>query len=195
MTKSIHKQQIFELRSQGKTYNEIQSILGCSKATISYHLGEGRKEKVLSYQREKRSETHPLIRKIQTFIYKIYESSKERELKTPLHKRISFTNPVRSKIKRFLREGPDDVLKRVIFTPEELIRKTGTVCYLTGRNIDLTNSKSYQLDHKIARSKGGPNTLENCELTCSEANFAKGQLSLEEFFQLCIDVVKHNKLM
>ena len=34
------KDKILELRSQGKTYNEIVEILGCSKGTISYHCGK-----------------------------------------------------------------------------------------------------------------------------------------------------------
>lgn len=38
-------EQIKELASDGKSYREIQSILGCSKGTISYHLGEGQVEK------------------------------------------------------------------------------------------------------------------------------------------------------
>ena len=30
---------IKELRKLGMTYNQIQKIIGCSKSTISYHLG------------------------------------------------------------------------------------------------------------------------------------------------------------
>ena len=32
------KQDIINLRNEGKSFSEIQSILGCSKGTISYHL-------------------------------------------------------------------------------------------------------------------------------------------------------------
>jgi hypothetical protein len=39
------KEQILELREVGKTYNEIVDILGCSKSTVSYHCGNGQKEK------------------------------------------------------------------------------------------------------------------------------------------------------
>ncbi len=39
------KEKIIQLREQGKTYNEIKNELGCSKGTISYHCGEGQKEK------------------------------------------------------------------------------------------------------------------------------------------------------
>ncbi len=33
-----------QLRLEGKTYNQIVSILGCSKGTVSYHLGKDQKE-------------------------------------------------------------------------------------------------------------------------------------------------------
>jgi hypothetical protein len=35
------KDDILSLYEEGKTYAEIQSILGCSKSTISYHVGKG----------------------------------------------------------------------------------------------------------------------------------------------------------
>ena len=35
------KEEILRLRQEGKTYTQIQDILGCSKGTISYHCGEG----------------------------------------------------------------------------------------------------------------------------------------------------------
>lgn len=40
-----HKEEILRLRSEGKSYREIQAILGCSKGTIAYHLGPGQKDK------------------------------------------------------------------------------------------------------------------------------------------------------
>ena len=43
MTK--HKDNIIKLHKDGKSYREIQKILGCSKGTIAYHLGEGQKDK------------------------------------------------------------------------------------------------------------------------------------------------------
>lgn len=39
------KEQILKLRAEGKTYNEIVNILGCSKGTISYHCGNKGKSK------------------------------------------------------------------------------------------------------------------------------------------------------
>ena len=39
------KQEILKLRAEGKTYDQIQVLLNCSKGTIAYHCGEGQKEK------------------------------------------------------------------------------------------------------------------------------------------------------
>ena len=49
------KEKILALREQGKSYNQIQEELGCSKGTISYHLGVGQKAKVLERTQIKRN--------------------------------------------------------------------------------------------------------------------------------------------
>lgn len=77
---------------------------------------------------------------------------------------------------------------------QEVFEKSGNTCYLTGDTIDFSSPKTYHLDHRVPRSKGGQNTLENCEVATKAANMAKADLTLEEFFELCIKVVKHNKL-
>jgi transposase len=41
----IHKDNILTLHAEGKSYREIEKILGCSKGTIAYHLGKGQREK------------------------------------------------------------------------------------------------------------------------------------------------------
>src|SRR5574343_70591 len=61
------KEKILELRSQGKTYNEIAKILNCSKSIISYHCGEGQKEKNLLRSRKSKRK-HPFVNKTHTFI-------------------------------------------------------------------------------------------------------------------------------
>lgn len=50
----IHKDEIFRLRGEGKSYREIQKILNCSKGTIAYHLGEGQKEKTAGRRNSQR---------------------------------------------------------------------------------------------------------------------------------------------
>lgn len=52
--KTIHKEKILELRSQGHTYNEIKEILGCSKSTINYHCSKDGKEKTYERTRDYR---------------------------------------------------------------------------------------------------------------------------------------------
>lgn len=50
-----YKNQIIQLHSEGKSYRQIEEILGCSKGTIAYHLGPGQKDK--TKQRTNRSRT------------------------------------------------------------------------------------------------------------------------------------------
>ena len=82
------------------------------------------------------------------------------------------------------------------FTIQEFLDKVGDhpICSLTGRSIDLMKPASYQLDHIVPRSKGGDNSLDNCQLTCKEANQAKHNLTKKEFLQLCKEVVDYHKL-
>lgn len=49
-----HKEQIISLYKKGKSYREIKEILGCSKGTIAYHIGEGQKEKTRHRTRDRR---------------------------------------------------------------------------------------------------------------------------------------------
>lgn len=59
---------ILTLKSEGKSYREIEEELGCSKGTISYHLGEGQKEKAMDRQRDRRS-------KVVTYIQELKQST------------------------------------------------------------------------------------------------------------------------
>lgn len=62
MTK--YREDIVRLRSEGKTYREIQQSLGCSKGTISYHLGDGQKRKTGERSQKRRTEIRLMIAKI-----------------------------------------------------------------------------------------------------------------------------------
>lgn len=55
------KTQILELRKQGKSYNEISKIVGCSKGTISYYCGNNQKEKTLQRQNKRRQKSKEWI--------------------------------------------------------------------------------------------------------------------------------------
>jgi len=48
------KEKIISLADKGLSYRQIQKKLGCSKSTISYHLGEGQKHKAYARVRKQR---------------------------------------------------------------------------------------------------------------------------------------------
>ena len=157
------KEQILELRAKGYSYNKIQKELGCSKSTISYHCGKGQKKK--AYDRlVKQRELQPWLHKSAGF-FKMY---KNKDISASHWDEVGYD---RKKLKDYL----------------ETIDK----CYLTGRPIDIMNFNTYQFDHIIPKSRGGKNTFENLGITTPEANFAKGNLSVEEFIDLCKDVLEN----
>lgn len=53
----------------------------------------------------------------------------------------------------------------------------------TGKNIQATEFKGYEIDHIIPRSRGGTNTYANLTLTASEVNRAKGDDFAYNFIQ------------
>lgn len=63
------KQQILNLRKKGKSYSEIQSILNCSKSTITFHAKKAGLNKSIGGKNHKR-----LPKEDQ---YKIWEYTKE----------------------------------------------------------------------------------------------------------------------
>ena len=182
------KDQILKLRDLGYSYLEIQKQLKCSKGTISYHCGKGQKDKTTNRRILNRNKKHPLYRKVEAFIY--IEHNTDRKSKV-LKNSIKIFQILYQKIITFSKVNKE--YNYMSFTVENLLQKIGNnpVCALTGRPIDLMNSRSYQLDHIIPRSKGGSNTLDNCQIVCREANQAKSDLSLDEFVNLCRDVVNN----
>jgi 5-methylcytosine-specific restriction endonuclease McrA len=190
------KEKILSLREQGFSYNKIKKELNCSKSTICFHLcGEEVKENFNKRQRKRRKD-FPLRKKIETFLI-IKKETKKQVVKGESFQFIMS----RMKIKtwHFTKNKKTGDYSKRMFTEHELLEKIGTnpKCYLTGRPIDLRESTSYALDHFKPRSKGGDNSLENCEIACIEANQAKHKMTYEEFVELCRDVVRtydENKL-
>jgi 5-methylcytosine-specific restriction endonuclease McrA len=181
------KDKILELRALGYSYKKIQDEIKCSKGTIAYHCGEGQKEKYAKRRKSNRSKRHPLISKIENFIYDKYYKPvlKNRHVHT-LHKNLKI------RIESFSRVNKE--YAGMEFTIKDFLDKVGDnpICSLTGKPIDLMKPRTYQLDHIIPRSKGGENTLNNCQLVLKEVNLAKHTLSSEEFVKLCREVVDYH---
>ena len=65
------------------------------------------------------------------------------------------------------------------------------ICSLSGRELSLeyNNKNSPSLD-RIQNHLGY--TSKNVQVTSQQVNIARGEMSVEEFVQMCLDVVKHN---
>jgi transposase len=61
MKQKTLKEQILELKNQGYSYNQIKEKLGCSKATISYHVGVGQKDRTKARTRDGRSKVRKYL--------------------------------------------------------------------------------------------------------------------------------------
>jgi len=181
------KDKILILRNKGLSYREIQEKLNCSKATISYHCGKNQKHKKNNRQQKRRT-TNCLISKIDNFRHRkstnIVVESDTRDWRFILQIKIRGFSMNR-KLKRTKQK----------FSLQDLVDKIGDnpTCYLTGRPIDLSDGRSYHLDHIVPISKGGDNSLNNCNIACKEANQAKHNLSKDEFIKLCQDVINKSQ--
>jgi len=179
------KPQILKLRAEGKTYNQIAKQLDCSKSVISYHCGNGsEKERVLSALKKR----PVLYSKISRFKGRCTRSDYKK---------------IQSKIKTFKRSTKNSACSSTIvnsinknYTYKDVLNKIGDnpVCYLTGTPIDLNKPETYQLDHIIPTSKGGSNDLDNLQICIKEANIAKGDLMVDELYELCEKILKYKDI-
>ncbi len=187
MNKNL-KNKIIKLRQNGESYNQIQKKLGCAKSTIAFHCNEKVKEKTL-IRTQKRRKANPLKTKIETFLYCKKNNSKDQKFNSG-----SIKQRLTIKTWHFVKNKYGGYEKRM-FSESHLLEKIGEnpVCYLTGRPINLEDSKSYNLDHIVPKSKGGTNSLDNCGITCRDANQAKNDLTYDEFIQLCRDVIYYHE--
>ena len=182
-----HRDQILQLRAEGKTYNEIKEITGASKGTISYHCGKGQKDKTNNRTNKRRLIQHPYSRKGEYFTTtRNYNNNKKEQ---------TYSNKLllKSKINRFHYNKTTKEYDKISFKVEDLINKLGEYpkCYLTGREIDINKPRTYHFDHIIPVSRGGTNTLDNLGICTRDANMAKTDMTLDEFYKLCEDVIKN----
>jgi predicted transcriptional regulator len=174
---------IHELKEKGYTYDGIHKELSCSKSTVSYYLGQDQKLKSKLRLQKRRSKPESVL------IEKIYRF------------RWRDNKKVMGKIRDFQRRDPLINNRHKLinqqeknFTVDEFLKKIGNnpKCYLSGEPIDLYNPESYSLDHIIPSSKDGNNTLDNAELISFSVNKMKDNLSITEFLEKCVQILKYN---
>jgi 5-methylcytosine-specific restriction endonuclease McrA len=183
------KDKILALRSQNKSYGEIQKILGCSKGTICFHCGSGQKLKNAIRTKVNRSKAHPFQSKSQSFSYSKYKIPKKKPQRYKDDKKLYL------KIYKFSKRFKGNTNKNYIMIPvQDIINKfsENPVCYLTGELINIYKPKTYEFDHKIPASRGGDNSLNNLGICTKVANQAKKDLTPDEFINLCKQVLEYN---
>lgn len=188
MGKITVKHEILRLREEGLSYRQIEKELGCSKSTISYHLGKGQKEKSLK-RRRKFVESRFFQRNLSSFLYSIKPNYLYDENST----NGSTAKQWKDKYYDWIKPSKGSKVEEY-FSYEQLMDKIGDnpVCYLSGRELDLSKPRQVHFDHIVPRSSGGGSSLENLGVTTADANRAKGILSVEEFLLLCKDVLEYN---
>jgi len=185
---------ILELREQGKSYNKIVSELKCSKSTVSYYCGDGQKEKSkkrINKNKKNDYSKYSLTKKITNF--------KNKKVKSVKKKKTTDDVALKFKIYDFKRNtGGTNKRKKICeednFYYNDIIKlyEDKQFCYLSGRKIDLKDPTTFELDHIIPLTKNGTNKIGNLGLAYPYANRAKNDLTVDEFIELCKDVLEHN---
>lgn len=132
------------------------------------------------FRQETRYEWSPSPQRIRTVDYKLKQKITVFSVKGT-DKRKTFENM------NFTTDELAEAWKKYNFNPDNLTVN----CYLTGDLIDLKDPYGWHMDHIVPASKGGLNTIENCAPATRAANRAKADLLLEEFYELCEDVLNH----
>lgn len=185
------REKILELRNQGKSYNQIAEILGCSKSTISYYCGDNQKEKVRERTKKLRSE-NPLIQKVDRFKSRNLIIT-QNEINENKEKRYIQESIRKFQIRDNDSKGRHNKLKEKTFNFNDVLEKFGedTICYLSGEPINLYEN-NYNLDHIIPVSKNGDNTLDNLGVTHQIVNRMKTDLTPDELIEWCIKILIYN---
>jgi hypothetical protein len=177
------KEDILRLRAEGKSYKQIIKILGCDPASVCYHCGVGQKHKSYLKCKFNKRKCHPYYKKLDSF----NNNNKHGNFINIDSITKNYRNVLHNKLKRFNNvENSNNMV-----TLEQAIDKLSLNprCYLTGREIDISKTRSYHFDHILPKSRGGDNSIDNLGIAVKAANMAKSDLTIEEFIQLCKDVL------
>jgi len=210
---SRKKERIIELRSLNYTYRKIQeAIPGLSKGSISYHCGEGQKEKTREVNRKRQE---GICSKVHGFIY-----DQRKPYKPPVYKlremrkkARGFTYGAKSLRKKATYKANKDMLKHPIQKVWVYIGKVfpgiksekepiPSVNQWTGEP-DFENGKQLvfpymrcKLSGEIYNAKGSDvhadhidgdrlnNHIDNFSFVSGVCNYMKGQMTYKKFYQM-----------
>lgn len=186
MKETIEKD-VLSLRAKGYTIKQICEELNCSEYAVDYWLYPKYREKIRAQQKERRKRANNWRAKLQGKI----DRFKDRKISTYVQAKNQSWDKI---LARKIRDFRSKCLKMSKFGIKEVLEKFGTKtkCYLTGRDIDITKD-DYNLDHKIPVVQGGEGTLENLGFTIPIANASKFNMTLEEYLNLCEEVLRYHK--
>ena len=155
---------IVNLRDKGYTYSQIIAELGCTKSTISYHVGAN--EKKLSKVRLKKYRENAFYRRSMQWDFKTKESQLLLEK----------CNNKREDVIKYIRQKQNN---RDPYTNRPL---------LSDAEVHLDHRIPKGAPHY------GSNEITNCDILNPETNQAKSNKTHKEFVQLCKDVVDNYKI-
>ena len=183
--------------AKGMTKAKIAEELGVKHSSLAYHLNEGEKERIAASKNARRAAPGGTFsRKLEDF----NKSFSQEDKKTP----NSHTNIFHEKIRNFIgiKGGPELMVKKKeilekLWPGENNEKRTDykTKCALTGEPIDLDARKGEpgysNLDHELARARGGSNDADNCQPLSSVVNTMKGDMTNEELFEKCKQILNY----
>lgn len=172
---------ILELKNKGTSNKVIAKELNCSTSTVSYYCSSKTKDTVKKYREEfKEDQTNvfKLIKAVQEF-----KGRKKGSGRT--FKNNDWNKKLRSAVSGFKNK------QKLNYTYKDALEHLGginTKCYLTGKEINI-ETDDFNLDHIIPKTQGGTNELSNMGITTPLANMSKTGMNVEEYIELCKEVL------
>lgn len=187
---------ILELKNQGLSNSDVAKQLKCSKSSITYHLSLDCRNKSKLRLKKLRMKYHPYKTKTDRFLLR-HTNGKVK----PKHS-AKWKSLLHHKIKMFCMTHQQRKIKNMNksvelspnnFTYKDVLEKFGETpkCYLTGKNINIYDPRTYQFDHIVPVSRGGDCSLDNLGICTKQANSAKSDMTKDEFINFCREVIKY----
>ena len=207
-------ERMFELRKKGYTYDEIRAQTGYSKGSMSYHLGEGQKEKTkirlqklrkgicrkvasFIYDRRPYSESiyslSPIRKKARGFIYGSkrgnYKMNKSK-LKHPLKKIWTYLDKIWPGIKSEKESihAVNQWTGKLDYEKEKPVRFPEMRCKFSG-NIYNAKGSNIHSDHIDGNRLN--NSIENFSFILGIINMMKGQMNNKQFYDAVCKIKKN----